>query len=69
MSYQKCETVGKYGLQEAQMCGSYTLLHDPSKTGAAKSQIPMRGPYRNSEIPTTTAGGLWGAYLMTVAHF
>ena len=20
-------------------------------------------------IPTTTAGGLWGAYLMTVAHF
>ncbi len=22
-----------------------------------------------SEIPTTTAGGLWGAYLITVAHF
>ncbi len=21
------------------------------------------------EIPTTIAGGLWGAYLMTVAHF
>ena len=51
------------------MCDSYTLLHDPSKNGAAKSQIPMREQYRNSEIPTTTAGGLWGAYLMTVTHF
>ena len=26
------------------MCDSYTLLHDPSKTGAAKSQILMRLP-------------------------
>ncbi len=26
------------------MCDSCTLLHDPSKNGAAKSQIPMRGP-------------------------
>ena len=26
------------------MCDSFTLLHDPSKTGAAKSQIPMRAP-------------------------
>ena len=51
------------------MCDSYTHLHDPSKTGAAKSQIPMRGLYRNNEIPTTTAGGLWGAYLMTVVNF
>ena len=25
------------------MCDSCTLLHDPSKNGAAKSQIPMRG--------------------------
>ena len=24
---------------------------------------------KGAEIPTTTAGGLWGAYLMTVAHF
>ena len=28
------------------MCDSYTLLHDPSKTGAVKSQIPMRGFYK-----------------------
>ncbi len=41
-SYQKCETVGKCGLQEAQMYDNYKLLHDPSKNGAAKSQIPMR---------------------------
>ena len=51
------------------MCDSYTLLHDPSKNGAAKSQIPMREPYRNTGIPTTTAGGLRGTYLMTVVHF
>ena len=51
------------------MCDSYALLHDPSKNGAAKSQNPMRALYRNNEIPTTTAGGLWGAYLMTVVHF
>ena len=51
------------------MYDSCTLLHDPSKNGAAKSQIPMREPYRNNGIPTTTAGGLWGAYLMTVVHF
>ena len=24
------------------MCDSYTLLHDPSKNGAAKSQNPIR---------------------------
>ena len=41
-SYQKCETVVKCGLQEAQMCDSCTLLHDPSKNGAAKSQNPMK---------------------------
>ena len=23
----------------------------------------------NGEIQTTTAGGLWGAYLMTATHF
>ena len=51
------------------MCDSCALSHDPSKNGAAKSQIPMLALYRNSEIPTTTAGGLWGAYLMTVVHF
>ena len=28
------------------MCDSYTHLHDPSKNGAAKSQIPMQGTYR-----------------------
>ena len=26
------------------MCNSYTLLHDPSENGAAKSQIPIREP-------------------------
>ena len=50
------------------MCDSYTLLHNPSKNGTAKSQNPIRGLYRNNEIPTTTAGGLWGAYLMTVVQ-
>jgi hypothetical protein len=28
------------------MCDSCTLLHDPSKNGAAKSQIPKRALYR-----------------------
>ena len=28
------------------MRDSYTLLRDPSKNGAAKSQIPMRGTYK-----------------------
>ena len=51
------------------MCDGCTLLYDPSKKGAAKSQMPMRGTYRNNEITTTTAGGFWGAYLMTVVHF
>ncbi len=51
------------------MCDSWTLLHVPFENGAAKSQIPMGERYRNNEIPTTTAGGLWGAYLMTVTHF
>ncbi len=51
------------------MCDSWTLLHDPSKTGAAKISDTDAGPYRNSEIQTTTAGRVWGAYLMTVAHF
>ena len=32
------------------MCDSYTLLHDPSKTGAAKSQIPMRGSIETVEF-------------------
>ena len=27
------------------------------------------GRLTKGEIQTTTAGGLWGAYLMTVAHF
>ena len=51
------------------MCDSFTLLHVPSKNGAAKTQLPMMGLVPNNEIPTTTAGGLWGAYLMTVVHF
>ncbi len=29
----------------------------------------LSGNATKGEIPTTTAGGLWGAYLMTVAHF
>ena len=32
------------------MCDSYTLLHDPSENGAAKSQIQMRGLYRTMKF-------------------
>ena len=46
-----------------------TLLHVLSKTGTVLTQPANVGKVRNAEIQTTTAGGLWGAYLMTVAHF
>ncbi len=37
------KTVVKFGLQEAQMCDNFGLLHVPSKNGAPKSQPAMRG--------------------------
>ncbi len=52
------------------MRDNYTLLHDPSKHGAAKSQIPMRVTYRTVKFKRLLLEGwLWGAYLMTVVHF
>ena len=58
-SYQKCETVVKCGLQEAQMCDSCTLLHDPSKNGAAKSQIQIRVGYRTVKSQRLLLEGSW----------
>ena len=48
-----------------------TVIHFYTIDQKRSRQIPdtEAGWYRNSEIPTTTAGGLWGAYLMTVVHF
>ena len=51
------------------MCDGLTLLQVLSKTGTVLTQPANGGKVRNSEIQTTTAGGLWGAYLMTLAHF
>ena len=34
-----------------------------------RSHAALSGNATTGEIPTTTEGGLWGAYLMTVAHF
>jgi len=48
------------------MCDSFiTFLHVLTKTGTVRKQTLTL----DRTIPTTTAGGLWGAYLMTVAHF
>ena len=41
------------------MCDSYTLLHDPSKNGAAKSQIPIRGTYRTMKFQRLLLEGSW----------
>ena len=51
------------------MRDSFTLLHVPSKNGAAKSQPANAGVPTNREVQKTTTGGLWGTYLMTDAHF
>ncbi len=59
-SYQKSKTV-----VEPEIYDNFTLLHVLSKTGTAQTQPCIR----ETTIGTTTAGGLWGAYLMTVAHF
>ena len=32
------------------MCDNYTLLHDPSKNGGAKSQIPMGEPIETVKL-------------------
>ncbi len=51
------------------MWDNSTLLHVLSKNGTVQMQTnEERTPYEG-KIQTSTAGGLWGAYLMTVAHF
>ena len=47
------------------MYASFTLLHALAQNGTAKSSQATTG----RKIQTTTAGGLWGPYLMTVVHF
>ncbi len=48
------------------MFDSFTLLHDVQKrSGSNAAMYAWTG--NESEIPTTTAGELWEAYLMTVA--
>ena len=50
------------------MCDSFTLYTLCLETGRFKRSMLWVSP-NEGEIQTTTAGGLWGAYLMTVAHF
>ncbi len=51
------------------MSNNFTLLHVLS-TNCNGFNAALYTETRNEvEIPTTTAGGLWGAYLMTFAHF
>ena len=50
------------------MCERFTLCTLCLKSGRFKGS-PLSVTGNEGEIPTTTAGGLWGAYLMTVAHF
>ena len=50
------------------MCDSFTLYTLCLKTGRFKCS-PLSVTPNEGEIPTTTAGELWGAYVMTVAHF
>ena len=45
-SYQKCETVFEFELQEAEMCDSFTLLHVLSKTGTVQTQPANGGTVR-----------------------
>ncbi len=51
------------------MCDTFTLLHALSKKRNGSNAAMHAGMGNEGEIPTTTAGGLWGACLMTVAHF
>ncbi len=50
------------------MYDDFTLRARCLKTGRFKCS-PLYVTANEGEIPTTTAGGLWGAYLMTLAHF
>ena len=50
------------------MCDSCTLLHDPSKNGAAKSQIPIRATYSTMKFKRLLLERLGDAYLMTVVQ-
>ena len=50
------------------MCDSFALYTFCLKTGRFK-RSPLWVTANEGEIPTTTAGALWGAYLMTVTHF
>ncbi len=50
------------------MCDKFTLHTLRLKTRRFKSS-PLSVTLTESEIQTTTAGRLWGAYLGTIAHF
>ncbi len=49
------------------MCHCLAILR-PSSTNGSNAALQWVSP-NEGEIPTTLAGGLWGTYLMTVAHF
>ena len=49
------------------MCDNVALYTLCSKTGRLTCS-PLSVTGNEGEIQTTTAGGLWGAYLMTLAH-
>ncbi len=60
------KTFVEFELKEAEMRAGSALLRASSKNGTVPTQ-PSNGSCLG-EIPTTTAGELWGAYLMTASH-
>ncbi len=49
-SYDKCYTVVRLDLQEADMCDSLTLVHILSKGGTVPMQPCMRGPAKKGKL-------------------
>ncbi len=63
-SYQKCEAE----FEEVETCDILTLYRLCLNTGRFKCS-PLWVTDDEGEFQTTTAGGLWGAYLVTFGHF
>ncbi len=68
-SYQQCETVAEFELQEAEICNSFTFSNVLSKKWSGSNAAMYAVTPNKGEIPTTTAGGLWGTYLRTAVYF
>ncbi len=61
-SYQKRETTVGSKLQRSEICDWFIFSHALSTNGKVQTQP-------NIGDQTNTAGGLWGAYVIRVAHF